>query len=1073
MIERDALPSEEWLSHLGRDIPAIVWETALTPDLRSSHFTFLSDSAERILRYSRDELLRMDTWERMVHPDDTDYFRHQVGNFFRSGDRATIQHRVITGDGRTMPIEATITLVRDNDGVPIAMRGVTMDISERYQNIRRWQLLVEVGKRFGESIDYKAALKESLNMLVPEMADICQVFLVRPPEGMERILLTAATPELASLAREGLERFTARSDTRVMVFQALEAKQSFLLPYITDDFRKEHSVSPEHFEHMQRMDVRSAILTPLFVGEEMFGVIALSRCGEQARYSEADKLFVEEFARLVSFAIHKARLASEAQAEMDRRRIAEERIDFLASASARFASTLDTEEALKELSRSLVPHVADLCIIMLAEPGQEIRPVAFDSRSKETIDAITRVYREFPIPTDSPFGLQHVLRTGRPEIYLEYNDQLLQQFATSDEHLQVLRSLQFASSALIPVVAHSKTFGAILLACTAESGRTFDPETITFFEEVARRTAFALYKLMLLKEAKSEIERRAKLQSRLELVEEVSRCISGSLDLQELLGQVAAAIAPRFADWLTVDLLKEANEFERVYLYHSDPELRSAAESYRLAFSEETAALREIVERGDPIFIPAAQEADTARFGLSPKRWAAIQQLGASSLIMIPLCSRRRTLGVLGLDYGHSGRHYTLEDVELAMELASRIAAGIDNAILFEESQTELRRRIELQKSLEEAKEAVEVASRAKDQFIAALSHELRTPLTPVLATVELLSEDKDFPESLLPFVDVVRRNIEIEARLIDDLLDMTRITKGKLHLQETDVDLHALIPDVIEICRKELDRHGLHLVSRLRATHPYVRGDRDRLSQVFWNLLHNATKFTPESGLVTIQTRNDEVGRITIEVQDTGRGINPKELRQIFEPFEQRAELQSGLYGGLGLGLSISKSIVEMHGGTIEARSEGAGKGATFIVRLATTEIHSRVQTKPSVQLKPQRTGTILMVDDHIDTNSALKVLLERRGYRVITAGCVAEGIELARQQEFDLLVSDIGLPDGDGIDLLTAIRTECSIPAIALSGYGTDADIERSRKAGFQYHLKKPVAFPDLERAIAELIQ
>jgi PAS domain S-box-containing protein len=419
----------------------------------------------------------------------------------------------------------------------------------------------------------------------------------------------------------------------------------------------------------------------------------------------------------------------------------------------------------------------------------------------------------------------------------------------------------------------------------------------------------------------------------------------------------------------------------------------------------------------------------------------------------------------------------------------------------------DISERKRFEQRLEEAKEAAEVASRTKDQFIAALSHELRTPLTPVLATLELLAQDGEFPEAFRPFLDIIRRNVEIETRLIDDLLDMTRIAKGKLRMSETELDLHTLIPEVIDICRLDLDRSGLRVVTRFEARYSFVHGDRDRLSQVLWNLLHNASKFTPSGGLITIRTRNEaplnhltngsaqsadqscvrELGSVIIEVEDTGCGIDADDLGRIFDPFEQEASaaplriaVRTESQAGLGLGLAISRSIVEMHGGSIEATSAGLGKGATFILRLQSRRLpfESPPEIKPTLHKKEVSKvilgtgGKILFVDDHADTNAALKVLLERRGYTVVTAASVAGGLELSRIEEFDLLVSDIGLPDGDGTDLLRAIHKERPMNAIAVSGYGTDADIERSRQAGFAFHLKKPIAFPELERAIAEML-
>ncbi len=876
-------------------IECALWEIETDTEGRAKRFIFLSNTAEKLMGHPHSFLLDPPNWYKIVHPDDVEAFMRLAEAPFPPDGRKVYRHRIIAAEGRVIPIEATVTLVRNAEGVPVALHGVTLDISEQYRSMERWKTLAHTAEALGELHDVQTTLRTITQLLVPATADLCSIYLKNESGDAPIPAITASTPELEAMLRESAERFPPRPETRAVILSALESKQSFVVE-VTDEFRRKNSSSDEHYEFQKRMDIRSAIITPLFVEEELLGVILISVVGTRPGFSEEDRLFVEEVARQASVAIHNARL-------------------------------LDSS---RELTR----------------------------------------------------------------------------------------------------------------------------------------------------QARMEVEQRTHLQSRLELLEEISQRVSGSLHVQDLLSTISTIIAPRFADWFTVDLVTPSGALDRIFLYHSNPELRLLSESYRARYRHEVSpALEEIMRTGDPILIPFPTERARNVFGLRAQRWEFVQELGAHSLIMVPLRSRRRTLGILGLDYGHSGRQYSAEDLEFAVEIASRIAAGIDNALLFEEAAQEITRRAELQKHLEEAKDEAEIANRAKDQFIATLSHELRTPLTPVLATIDLLAEDNEFPEGLQPYLTVLRRNIQIEARLIDDLLDMTRVAKGKLRFVETDVDLHVVIAEVIEMCEHEFDRGSLRLITRLRAANPFVRGDRDRLSQVLWNLLHNATKFTPEGGLITIRTNDDGPERIVIEVEDTGCGIEQAELTKIFEPFEQRADLRSGAYGGLGLGLAISRSIVEMHGGTIEAKSPGAGRGATFSLSLKVTQLSEHSKSRPSGTVPSNaRTGRILMVDDHLDTNAALKILLERRGYHVTTAASVARGLELARLHPFNVLVSDIGLPDGDGIDLLRAIRsdgrTSHTMRAIAVSGYGTQADIERSIAAGFKYHLKKPFAFPDLERAIADVM-
>lgn len=1068
-------------------IPCALWEIETDAQGRAKRFTFLSNTAELLFGHPHEFLLHPPNWEKIVHPDDLETFRRISVTPFPSDDHKTYRHRIVTADGRIIPIEATVTLLRDSNGVPVSLHGVTLDVSEQYRSIERWKMLARTTEAFGELVDIETTIRTITQIIVPSNADICSIFLKNETGELYQPAIAASRPELEVMLREARERFPGRAETRQMILRVLESKQSFAIE-VTDEFRRANSVSEEHYEFQKRMDIRSAIITPLFVENELLGVILLSNVGSRPSFTEEDRLFIEELARHASVAISNVRLlaqtrelAEQARREAEERKYTQDWVELLSYVSISLASDADVEAALRGLATEFVPRIADFCAVLLTAPGEKhlesIRTIARISEPKELAETVRDIAIRFPATAD-PFGIQRILTSCEPQIHLSYSEELLRSFSRNEEHMKLLHSLRFTSSLFYPLVAHDRVYGAIIFARSEHSGRRFEAADVTFVEEIARRASLSLYKANLLEEAQTELENRTRLQRRVELLEEISQRVARSLDLQELLRSVSSVIAPRFADWLTVDLLRPNSRLERIFIHHSDSSLEALTEEYRIRFMEDTPnALHEVLRSGDPVIIPFANDRAREAFGINSERWAWIQQLGAHSCLMVPLRSRRRTVGILGFDYGHSGRQYGPDDLEFAVEIASRVAAGVDNALLFEEASKEIARRTELQLHLEQANEEAEVANRTKDQFIATLSHELRTPLTPVLTTIDLLAEDKEFPASLAPYLEVLRRNIQIEVRLIDDLLDMTRIAKGKLRFVEGDVDLHVLVAEVMEMCEQEFDRGSLRIVTRLHAANPFVRGDRDRLSQVLWNLLHNATKFTPEGGVITIRTQNFREEAITLEIEDTGLGIDPAELSKIFEPFEQRTELRRGTHAGLGLGLAISRNIVEMHGGTIEARSLGAGHGATFSITLKVTQVanSSNSVERKRAGFRP-KSGRILMVDDHLDTNTALKVLLERRGYEVITAASVAGGLELARQYPFDVLVSDIGLPDGDGTDLLRAIRdggeAPCAMRAIAVSGYGSQADIDKSIAAGFKYHLKKPIAFPDLERAIAEVL-
>ena len=368
---------------------------------------------------------------------------------------------------------------------------------------------------------------------------------------------------------------------------------------------------------------------------------------------------------------------------------------------------------------------------------------------------------------------------------------------------------------------------------------------------------------------------------------------------------------------------------------------------------------------------------------------------------------------------------------------------------------------------LTEAEKAARVASQAKDQFIAILSHELRTPLTPVLAAVTALNGRPDVPANLRTMCEMIRRNVQTEARLIDDLLDVTRITQGKLRLDRQPTDIHEVAREALETLGGELAAKQLSAGVFLEAERHNAAADGLRLKQVFWNLLRNAVKFTPEGGRIELRSWNNDAARarcLHVEVSDNGSGFDPEAASKLFEPFEQGAGITER-NGGLGLGLAICRGVMALHGGRIAASSRGLGRGARFVIEIETIdELPSQPQVQAPVPPEPQaHHPRILLVEDDQDTAEMIGKLLQEAGYEVHSARS-AKAAMAADLDNVDLVISDIGLPDVSGLDLMRNIRTTRPLKGVALSGYGTEADIAASEEAGFSAHLTKPVPFDQL---------
>ncbi len=380
------------------------------------------------------------------------------------------------------------------------------------------------------------------------------------------------------------------------------------------------------------------------------------------------------------------------------------------------------------------------------------------------------------------------------------------------------------------------------------------------------------------------------------------------------------------------------------------------------------------------------------------------------------------------------------------------------------------------EQALLHAKETAEAANMAKDNFLATLSHELRTPLTPVLAMISAWEDSPDLPSHLRDNMHTVRRNIELEARLIDDLLDLTRIVKGKLALHPEVIDVHRLIELVLILYRGEFQAKGLELSVRLDAASHFVNGDPGRLQQALWNLLKNAVKFTPKGGNIQITSGNDDKGNICIAIRDSGIGIAAQDINRLFKPFEQGSTEVVKRYGGLGLGLAIVKALLAAQQGEITAQSDGDGRGATFTILLPTvakpTGKSSDAPVTPAKSSSP-KTFRLLLVEDHADTARALARLLRHNGHQVELAASIQQALDTMSGEPFDVLVSDIGLPDGSGMDLIRQIREKYGNrpPALALTGYGMEDDIARCKAAGFTDHLTKPVNLQKLEAAIQQV--
>ena len=375
------------------------------------------------------------------------------------------------------------------------------------------------------------------------------------------------------------------------------------------------------------------------------------------------------------------------------------------------------------------------------------------------------------------------------------------------------------------------------------------------------------------------------------------------------------------------------------------------------------------------------------------------------------------------------------------------------------------------EENLQAAKVAAEHANQAKDDFLASLSHELRTPLMPAMISASYLSEHKSLAPELRDEVMAILRNVQLEAQLINDLLDVTRITRGKIEVHHEVVDVHRLLENTRQIVKSDITPKGIDFSITLEALDHYIWADPVRLQQVFWNLMNNAVKFTPQNGRITVRSYN-KGKQFVFEISDTGIGIEADRQSSIFEPFHQGERSITRRFGGLGLGLTISKTLLDLHGGIITVESAGRNKGTTFRVFLDILPESVPASSEGARHaVAPGKKMRLLLVDDHADTRGVLSRLLAKSGHDVVTADSAQKALEILDGRRFDALISDIGLPETSGYELMRQAKQRQELSGIALSGLGMDEDVRRSLEAGFDYHLTKPINFQDLQSLLGKI--
>jgi PAS domain S-box-containing protein len=622
-----------------------------------------------------------------------------------------------------------------------------------------------------------------------------------------------------------------------------------------------------------------------------------------------------------------------------------------------------------------------------------------------------------------------------------------------------------------PLMVSGKLSGSLVFYY--RNPQRFDQIRIETAAGLGNLAAVAISTAELYDEQVAQRQRAERAHQQAMFLAEAGIALGSSLDYEATLASVAQLAVPRIADWCAVDILDGDGRLKHVAVAHVDPAKIELARTFRDRYPENPdspTSVHHVIRTGQPVMMSSIPDELLVAAARDAEHLAALRALGLTSYIAVPLVANGRTLGAILFITAESARPYDREDVLFAQAVAERAALAVDNARAYSDARA---------------------ASRAKDEFLATLSHELRTPINAIMGWGQMLQHGVVDPARMAHAVDAIVRNATAQARLIEDLLDLSRIISGKMRLDVEPIDVGAVVSAAVGTVEPAAQAKGLRLESIVDESGGRVYGDRQRLQQAVWNLLANAVKFTPRGGRVQAHVVRVN-SRIEIVVSDTGEGIAPDVLPFVFDRFRQADSSTTRPHTGLGLGLAIVRHIVELHGGTVEAASDGPGAGATFRMKLPLSVAKTAIvpESGPpahpavpaittgslAVAALPDLSGIrVLVVEDEPDAREMVAYLLRQRNADVVAAASVDQALREMDLRTPDVLLSDVEMPSRDGYELIASVRSRSSeaggnVPAAALTAYSRPGDRAKSMLAGYDTHLAKPV---DLAELIATVVR
>ncbi|HXH84748.1 MAG TPA: GAF domain-containing protein, partial [Candidatus Tectomicrobia bacterium] len=887
---------------------------------------------------------------------------------------------------------------------------------------------------------------------VPTLGDWAEAYLASRDGAFRRIGPVCVDPAAAAAARAVREMqppVTWASGPNPALDTQLEGRP-LVLADVPDGWLERHLVGDEYIRLLRGAPPRSLMLAPLIArGRTIGSLLFVSTRGGRA-YDDADVALALDLGRRAGAAIDSARLVvraeaaradAEAATEESRRQAA--RLRMLLHLTHTISSSLDSRTVLSEVAGAAAELTgARLVSIWIAdESSRTLRPVAFnDEQLGRSHPADTLRYGEG--------GIGWVAAHRKPLVVPDI-----------DAERRFVARPWFRGQGLTSAMELPILFGDSLLGVIGFFGeRPFEqrPEIREMLDGFLAQAALAMRNARMYEDALRRQERTAFLA-------EAGALLASSLEYERTLVDLTRLVVPRLADSCALDMVA-GGAIRRLAVAHVDAAKEALVRELRERYGFNPDApdgVPRVVRTGEPAFVPHVTDADLATAARTPEQLAILRSLGMRSWIIVPLVARERILGAITLVTADSGRTFDAADLELARDLARLAAIAIDNAELYR---------------------AAQEANRAKDEFLATLSHELRTPLNSVLGWARMLRAGQLAEAARARALEVIERNAMAQAELIEDLLDVSRIITGKLRLEVHSVDPAVAVRAALDVVSPSVDAKQIRLETALASDAGMILADPDRLRQVVLNLLANAVKFTASGGTIRVSLARVDDG-VEIQVSDTGEGIEPGALPYIFDRFRQADSTTTRKHGGLGLGLALVRHLVDLHGGSVEARSEGAGKGATFVVRLPSPRGAvgaSDVREADVAAVPPQGTPRlegvrVLVVDDDTDSLELVRVVLRQAGAAVVTATSAAEALVALREARYEVVLTDVEMPGEDGYSFVRRLRATpggARIPVVALTAYGRVEDRVRTKSAGFALHVAKPAQPEEIVAAVASVV-